>query len=80
MIPNYIEHLINTLDSNVLKHYSSDYYDPAKAHEYYLKNRQLKGRTPGALSSEGKDIWTDTKANIYTEKKGVLEKLKKIKK
>lgn len=27
-----------------LAHYSSEYYDPAKAHEYYVKNRELKNR------------------------------------
>lgn len=26
-----------------LSHYASDNYDPAKAHEYYLRNRELKG-------------------------------------
>ena len=27
-----------------LWHYASPYYDPQKAHEYYLRRRQLKGR------------------------------------
>lgn len=27
-----------------LAHYASEYYDPAKAREYYLKTRELKGR------------------------------------
>jgi hypothetical protein len=27
-----------------LAHYSSEYYDPQKAHEYYLQNRELKGQ------------------------------------
>lgn len=31
-----------------LAHYASDFYDPAKAHEYYVKNRELKGRQPVA--------------------------------
>lgn len=25
------------------EHYASKYYDPVKAHEYYMKTRQLKG-------------------------------------
>ena len=29
--------------SNYLIHYSSPYYDPVKAHEYYMQHRQLKG-------------------------------------
>jgi hypothetical protein len=35
---------------NFLAHYSSEFYDPVKAHEYYLKNRELKGgpATPAA--------------------------------
>lgn len=27
-----------------IAHYASEYYDPVKAHEYYLRNRELKGR------------------------------------
>jgi hypothetical protein len=27
-----------------LAHYASEYYDPQKAHEYYLQNRELKGQ------------------------------------
>jgi len=36
---------------NFLAHYSSQYYDPVKAHEYYMRTRELKGREP-ALSKE----------------------------
>lgn len=37
--------ILNTPLSEVgLKHYASQYYDPVKAHEYYMKNRELKGR------------------------------------
>ena len=73
---NYIQHLINKLDSSELSHYSSQYYDPEKAHEYYLKNRQLKGRTTSGLSDEGKDIWIDTKANITERKKSEIKAYK----
>ena len=52
-----------------LKHYASEYYDPEKAHEYYMKNRKLKGRTTGGLTDEGKQVWTATKGNIDDEKK-----------
>ena len=67
------------MNDQELTHYASKYYDPAKAHEYYLKNRQLKGRTTAGLSDEGKDIWIDTKANITSAKKRDIEaaKLKK---
>lgn len=35
--------------------YASKYYDPQKAHEYYMANRQLKGRRSTAgLNDDGK--------------------------
>lgn len=53
-----------------LAHYASKYYDPVKAHEYYEKTKQLKGRSrsTGKLSEEGKKIWEVTKSNITNEK------------
>ena len=71
MNPDYVQQLINVLDNNLM-HYESDYYDPAKAHEYYMKNRKLKGRSTSGLSDTGKDIWTDTKSNIDSEKKSKI--------
>ena len=57
-----------------LKHYSSQYYDPAKAHEYYEKNKQLKGRKSTArLNDAGKAAAKYVKEQITTEKKGVVE-------
>ena len=32
----------------VLRHYASPYYDPQKAHEYYMRTRELKGRSTTA--------------------------------
>lgn len=29
--------------TNEILHYASPYYDPVKAHEYYMKHRELKG-------------------------------------
>lgn len=77
MTPDYINHLIRKLDSSALTHYSSEYYDPDKAHEYYMRNRQLKGRT--GLTDEGKDIWDTTKSNITAEKKSRLKDYNKQK-
>ena len=38
-----------------LQHYASPYYDPVKAHEYYMRTRELKGRrSVQKLSDEGK--------------------------
>lgn len=57
-----------------LKHYASPYYDPVKAHEYYMEHRKLKGRRSSArLSDEGKEVWAYTKNQIQEEKKQKLE-------
>lgn len=32
-------------------HYASKYYDPVKAHEYYMRRRVLKGRASGVKNS-----------------------------
>lgn len=60
----------------VIIHYASPYYDPVKAHEYYMKNRKLKGRTRSSavLTDTGKEVWANTKENITKEKKAVLSR------
>lgn len=60
-----------------LRHYASPYYDPVKAHEYYMRTRELKGRSTTSLNDEGKKVWSYTKNNIKTEKKLRLKKNKK---
>ena len=52
----------------VLRHYASPYYDPQKAHEYYMRTRELKGRSTTSLNDDGKKIWSYTKNNIKSEK------------
>ena len=52
----------------VLRHYASPYYDPEKAHEYYMRTRELKGRSTTSLNDEGKKIWSYTKNNIKSER------------
>lgn len=60
-----------------LAHYASPYYDPVKAHEYYMRTRQLKGRRSSSqLSDEGKKVWEYTKSNITAEKKSKIEEKK----
>lgn len=45
-----------------LQHYASPYYDPVKAHEYYMRTRELKGRRSATkLNDEGKKVWAYTK-------------------
>lgn len=61
-------------DDNEIKHYASPYYDPVKAHEYYLKNRELKGRRSTAkLNDEGKNAARYVKEQLSTERKQKVE-------
>lgn len=57
-----------------LQHYSSPYYDPVKAHEYYEAHKKLKGRTSTAgLNEEGRKVASYVKSQITAEKKQRLE-------
>lgn len=57
-----------------LQHYASPYYDPVKAHEYYMRTRELKGRrSSNKLSDEGKKVWSYTRESIKEEKKAKVE-------
>ena len=59
------------IEKESIMHYASKYYDPVKAHEYYMRTRELKGRRSSAkLNDEGKKIWSSVKNEIKTEKKG----------
>lgn len=57
------------MNNNYLAHYSSEYYDPVKAHEYYMKNRELKGRKSTAkLNDEGKAAASYVKEQLNQER------------
>ena len=56
-----------------LRHYVEVPYDPVKAHEYYLKNRELKGRTTSGMSDKQKEAWTYLKDNVSEDKKKQVE-------
>lgn len=69
---------------NFLAHYASEYYDPAKAREYYLRTRELKGQqSTSALTVKGDkggnerrtQAWSYAKNKIGEEKKSNLEAL-----
>lgn len=73
-------------EKDAIAHYASPYYDPQKAHEYYMKNRELKGRSSSGtvsdnsrstskLNDSGKAIWKQVQGNIKAEKKSVKENL-----
>lgn len=71
--------------------YKSKYYDPVKAHEYYVKHRKLKGRKKGKgrkksasktnrlsltnLNESGLSAANKAKASINIEKKEFNKKL-----
>lgn len=60
-----------------LKHYSSPYYDPVKAHEYYEEHKKLKGRTSTAgLSKDQRQIAGYVKTQLNAEKKTKRSELK----
>lgn len=66
---------------NFLAHYASANYDPAKAHEYYLKNRELKGRkSTKGMSEVQKQALSYTKHKIGNDKKAELESVAKAQK
>lgn len=53
-----------------LQHYASPYYDPVKAHEYYMRTRELKGRrSTTKLNDEGKKVWAYTKMRFLVRRK-----------
>ena len=43
--------MITMQDDDEIYHYASKYYDPVKAHEYYMRRRVLKGRASGVKNS-----------------------------
>lgn len=61
-------------EKDSLQHYASPYYDPVKAHEYYMRTRELKGRRSSSkLNDEGKKVWSYTKEQISENKKADTE-------
>lgn len=53
-----------------LAHYASENYDPVKAHEYYLRNRELKGQTSTkGFSDTQREAWAYAKNKIGTDQK-----------
>lgn len=60
--------------NNEILHYASPYYDPVKAHEYYIKHRELKGSASTAgLNDEGKAAANYVKEQLTTERKAKVE-------
>ena len=52
-----------------LRHYSSEYYDPAKAREYYLRTRELKGQKAAEMNTAQREAFGYAKTQISEKKK-----------
>lgn len=72
-----LDNLESSLPDESLKHYASPYYDPVKAHEYYMKNRELKGensrKSTVGLNDEGKAVARYVKNQLDTERKSKVD-------
>lgn len=57
-----------------LAHYASQYYDPEKRRQYYLRTRELKGRqSTSDMSDDQKEVWQVTRGNMSEARKKALE-------
>lgn len=54
--------------------HASQFYDPVKAHEYYEKTKELKGRRTGLKGKRKTEAWAYVKSRIGESKKSDLEK------
>lgn len=67
--------------SKFLEHYASKYYDPVKAHEYYMRTRELVGRRSARnLNKEGKQTWKYVRTQILEERKQQMTNIRNQKK
>lgn len=59
--------------------YASKYYDPQKAHEYYMQHRKLKGKTRSRsqLTDEGKEALDYVKEQLKAERDRIREQAQK---
>lgn len=61
-------------DDDILEHYASPYYDPVKAHEYYMRTRKLKGRSStSGLNEEGRKVAKYVRNQLNEERKRKVE-------
>lgn len=62
------------LEHSELLHYASPYYDPEKAHEYYMRTRELKGRkSTSGLNEEGKSAAQYIREQLQNERKELVD-------
>lgn len=64
-----------------LEHVGTKYYDPVKAHEYYLRTRELSGRKASDLKTDTqKEAWAFSKEKISEAKRKELDQASASKK
>ncbi|AMM44379.1 hypothetical protein SEA_GOCRAZY_10 [Arthrobacter phage GoCrazy] len=64
---------MTTPAEDFLEHYSSQYYDPQKAHEYYERTKELKGRqSTKGMSKTQTEAWGYAKNQISQAKKSEM--------
>lgn len=65
-----------------IRHYADQYYDPTKAHDYYMRTRKLKGRRPQfstkGFSEKQKQAWAYIKEQVRLKQKSDMLKAKAI--
>lgn len=60
--------MTNDNNEDYLRHYASEFYDPVKAHEYYVKNRELKGDTGPKTEAQKVTDKNQREASSYVKK------------
>ena len=76
-LDSQLDELERILNHSDLMHYASPYYDPVKAHEYYMRTRELKGRRSTAgLNDDGKAASQYVKERLRNEKRQKIESSK----
>lgn len=69
-----LEGIVKSKSKDELKHYASPYYDPVKAHEYYMRTRELKERkSTRTLNDEGKAAAEHVKEQLDAERKSKVD-------
>lgn len=69
------------VDDAFFMHYSSPYYDPRKAHEYYLRTRELKGRhSTKGFNKKQREAAAFVRSRVQAEKVSKTEAARAAKK
>ena len=65
---------MSDLPKNTIAHYASKYYDPVKAHEYYMRTRKLKGRnSTSGLNEKGREAARYIRQKLSEERKSTVD-------